>query len=165
MDTKDHISLTTVPQPIELRRSAAGTLCAQQGTKTWVVQAKRCFPWSRADKHISLRDPNGEEIALLCDLSLLDPESKAALEQTLGEMDFVFDVEQIIRVEEEIEIRVWTVKTAQGIRSFQTARDAWPRCLHPGEHLIRDVAGDLYRISAATQVDRASRQYLFAFVE
>jgi hypothetical protein len=57
------------------------------------------------------------------------------------------------------------VHTAQGNRSFQTRLDDWPRQLPDGTLLIRDVAGDLYRLVASEQLDRRSRTLLWSFID
>jgi hypothetical protein len=71
----------------------------------------------------------------------------------------------VVSIEEEVEIRQWTVETAHGRRSFQTHLDSWPRAPPMGGLLIRDVAGDLYRLAAPQAMDRRSRELLWAFVD
>jgi hypothetical protein len=68
-------------------------------------------------------------------------------------------------VEEEVEIRVWRVRTRQGARRFQTRRDDWPRTLPGGGLLIRDVAGDLFHVPDPDALDRTSQERLWAFVD
>ncbi len=159
------VELTPVPPPLTLRLGADGSLRAQRGAETKIVRAVRCFPWSLPDRYISLRDEEDTEVSLVVDVAELEPESRAALETALAEAGFLFDVRRIIHVEEEVEIRTWVVQTERGRRSFQTARDAWPQPLPSGDFLVRDVAGDLYRITEAARADPKSRPFLFAFVE
>jgi hypothetical protein len=52
-----------------------------------------------------------------------------------------------------------------GNRSFQTHLDDWPRVLPGGGLLIRDVAGDLYRLADPKRLDKKSRALLWAFVD
>ena len=96
---------------------------------------------------------------------MLPPESRHALEQALAEAGFVLEVVRVLDIEEEVEIRQWTVETVHGRRSFQTHLDDWPRVLPRGGLLIRDVAGDLYRLAAPQKMDRRSRELLWAFVD
>jgi hypothetical protein len=77
----------------------------------------------------------------------------------------VLEVTRVLSIEEEVEIRHWVVETKHGRRSFQTHLDDWPRALPMGGLLIRDVAGDLYRLAAPGQLDRRSRELLWAFVD
>jgi hypothetical protein len=94
----------------------------------------------------------------------LESESRDALERALSEAGFVLEVTRVIDIDEEVEIRQWTVETQQGNRLFQTHLDDWPRVLPNGGLLIRDVAGDLYRLMPE-QMDKHSRELLWAFVD
>lgn len=129
------------------------------------VKLRQCFPWSEPTHFISLRDSDDKEIALIDHPSSLDDDSRQALELALAEAGFVLDVTQVVNIEEEIEIRQWTVVTKQGRRSFQTHLDDWPRVLPAGGLLIRDVAGDLYRLPVPATLDKKSRELLWAFVD
>ena len=157
--------LAAVPPPLTLRRGMDGHLRASRGEDERVVHPKRCFPWTDPKRYISLRDDDDEEIALVVDPADLEPQSKEVLEDALREAGFLFEVDRIIDVKEEFEIRAWVVMTRQGQRSFQTARDAWPQELPSGDFLVRDVAGDLYCITATARADRDSQKHLFAFVD
>jgi hypothetical protein len=128
------------------------------------VVVRRCFPWSEPGRYISLRDENQEEVALVRDVSDLAPASRNALELAMAEAGFVFEVTRVKEVEEEVEIRHWQVETRQGTRSFQTRLDDWPRTLPGGGFLIRDVAGDLYRLPEPEQMDKKSQELWWAFV-
>jgi hypothetical protein len=72
---------------------------------------------------------------------------------------------RVVEIEEEVEIRQWTVETRDGPRHFQTHLDDWPRVLPMGGLLIRDVGGDLYRLPDPARLDRRSRELLWAFVD
>jgi hypothetical protein len=78
---------------------------------------------------------------------------------------FVFEVMRVLEIEEEVEIRRWRVETRQGPRTFQTRLDDWPRLLPHGGLLIRDLAGDLYHLGKTDQLDKKSRELLWAFVD
>ncbi len=129
------------------------------------VRLRQCFPWSEPGLHLSLRDDQDREVAIVDDPAELEPESRRAIEQTLAEAGFVLEVTRVLDIDEEVEIRQWTVETRQGRRSFQTHLDDWPRALPDGGILIRDVAGDLYRLAAPARMDKKSRELLWAFVD
>ena len=118
---------------------------------------------ARAD--VPVRDAEEEEFALVRNPAELDPRSRAALETALAVAGFVFEVTRVLEIEEEVEIRRWQVETRQGPRTFQTRLDDWPRTLPHGGLLIRDLAGDLYHLAAPEQLDRQSRELLWAFVD
>lgn len=129
------------------------------------VRLRQCFPWSEPRLHLSLRNDEDREIAIVDDPAELDAESREALEHTLAEAGFVLEVTRVLDIDEEVEIRQWTVDTRQGRRSFQTHLDDWPRTLPNGGLLIRDVAGDLYRLATPSSMDAKSRELLWAFVD
>jgi hypothetical protein len=125
----------------------------------------RCFPWSLPAAYVSLRDDDGGEVALVVALADLDPSSRRLLEEELAEASFVLRISRIVSVEEELEIRTWKVETQEGPRTFQTARDEWPRELPGGGLLLRDVAGDLYLAPRRDELDAKSRRILWAFID
>lgn len=150
---------------IALKNHGDGRLVAVVGERTVPVKLRQCFPWSEPTRYVSLRDADDKEIALIDSPASLDTGSRQALELALAEAGFVLEVTRALEIEEEIEIRQWTVETKQGNRSFQTHLDDWPRVLPDGGLLIRDVAGDLYRLADPKSLDKKSRALLWAFVD
>ena len=148
-----------------LRIATDGQLVVMVDGAPVPVRLRQCFPWSEPGLHLSLRDDQDREVAIVDDPAQLDAESRNAIEQALAEAGFVLEVTRVLDIDEEVEIRQWTVETRQGPRSFQTHLDDWPRGLPNGGILIRDVAGDLYRLAAPSQMDKKSRELLWAFVD
>lgn len=151
---------------LRLWRGNDGQLWGEaEGQEARSVRVCRLFPWSHAGEYVSLRDAEDEELALVTRMANLDDDSRAALEVSLAEAGFVMEVEAILAVEEEIEIRTFEVRTTQGLRTFQTERDAWPETLQGGGLLIRDVAGDLYAVRNPERLDAKSQKLLWVFVD
>ena len=150
---------------LRLERRADGRLWATRGDAERAVWVRRCFPWSEPARFVSLRDDDQQEFALVRDPADLDPASRRVLEDALVAAGFVFQITRITAIEEEVDIRHWRVETRQGVRSFQTRLDAWPRVLPHGGLLIRDVAGDLYHLPDPAALDRPSRALVWAFVD
>ena len=150
---------------IQLENRGDGRLIAAVAGRSIAVKLRQCFPWSEPARFVSLRDADDKEVALIEQPSSLDDESRQVFEMALAEAGFVLDVTRVVNIEEEIEIRQWTVETKQGNRSFQTHLDDWPRVLPSGGLLIRDVAGDLYRLAEPATLDKKSRVLLWAFVD
>jgi hypothetical protein len=148
-----------------LRSAGDGRLIAVIDGKAVAVRLRQCFPWSEPRRHLSLRNADDEEVALVEDPASLGEESRRALEDALAEAGFVLEVERVLSIDEEVEIRQWKVETRHGPRSFQTHLDDWPRVLPMGGLLIRDVAGDLYLLAAPREMDRRSKELLWAFVD
>lgn len=159
------MTTTVVRGSVTLERRADGRLWALRDGEARPVWVRRCFPWSDPMCYVSLRDQDENEVALVADPEALDAESREALEWALASAGFVFQVTRVLEIEEEVEIRNWRVQTRQGERRFQTRLDDWPLELPGGGLLIRDVAGDLYRLAEAGRLDKKSRALLWAFVD
>jgi hypothetical protein len=151
--------------PPHIQRRGDGRLCVRQAGELTPVRPVRCFPWSRPGAYVSLRDDQDQEVGFVLELDRLDPASRAVLREELDQASFVLHVRRIVSVREELEIRIWNVETQEGPRTFQTARDEWPRPLADGSLLLRDVAGDLYLIPRAAALDPSSRRVLWAFTD
>jgi hypothetical protein len=150
---------------LRLERRADGQLWAVLGLQAVPVWVHRCFPWTAPGRFVSLRTQQEEEVALVRDLSELEPESRRVLQSALLEAGFVLEVESVESIEDEIEIRTFRVRTRQGPRRFQTLRDEWPRPMPGGGILLRDVAGDLYLVRDPQALDRASRDRLWPLLD
>ena len=150
---------------LRLEWRSDGSLWAIRGGEERAVSVRRCFPWSEPARYLSLRDPDEEEFALVRDPADLDARSRAALEMALAVAGFVFEITRVLEIDEEVEIRRWRVETRQGLRTFETRLDDWPRGLPHGGLLIRDLAGDLYHLGRTDQLDKRSRELLWAFVD
>ncbi len=150
---------------VRLERRVDGQLWAIRAEEERPVWVWRCFPWSRPTEFVSLRDHNENEFALVRGLGELDSSSREILEQALAEAGFVLEIVRILAIEEEVEIRDWSVETRQGPRRFQTRLDDWPREVPGGGLLIRDVAGDLYLVADPSGLDKQSRDLLWALAD
>jgi hypothetical protein len=157
--------LNEAPAGVVLRTATDGRLHVTVDGQDVPVRLRQCFPWSEPGLHLSLRDDEDRELAIVDDPAQLDAESRAALEHALAEAGFVLEVTRVLDIDEEVEIRQWSVETKQGPRLFQTHLDDWPRVLPAGGLLIRDVAGDLYRLASPQSMDKHSRELLWAFVD
>ncbi len=82
-----------------------GSLWAVRDEQERAVSVRRCFPWSEPARHLSLRDSDEEEFALVRDPAELDSRSRAALEMALAVAGFVFEVTRVLEIDEEVEIR------------------------------------------------------------
>ena len=152
-------------EDLVVERGADGRLWASVGGGAVPVKLVRCFPWSSPSRFLSLRDEDDEEVALVRGLDELDPESREVLAGALLEAGFVLDVVGVDEIEEDFEVRRWTVRTRQGKRRFQTALDAWPRPAPGKGLLVEDVAGDLFRIPPPADLDARSRKLVWAFLD
>jgi hypothetical protein len=139
-------------------------LWLEHGSAAVRVRAVRCFPWSAPGELVSLRDDSFGERLLVASPSELDGESAIALAAALRGAGFVLQIETIESVEEDFEVRVWRTRTRHGRRTFQTRLDEWPWPSPDGGHLVRDIAGDLFRLPPPEGADSTTQRWLWAYV-
>jgi hypothetical protein len=129
------------------------------------VQVACCFPWSRSDEFISLRDDKGREQVLVERLAAAPPAAQALIEEDLAQRVFVPRVTAIEAILEQAELFHWQVMTTSGPRSFLTARSDYMRSLPGGKVLIKDVGNDLYLIENPAALDAKSRKLLWVYLD
>jgi hypothetical protein len=149
----------------QLNCNEAGQLLLHSQLESIPVRPVACFPWSEPNSYISLRNEWGIEVGFVHSTAELDHSSRTALETTLRQTRFVFEVTAIESVKDEFELRTWSVQTRQGPRSFQTKLDEWPRRLENSAVIIRDLSGDFYQINDPTGLDPTSQKLVWAFTE
>lgn len=152
-----------LPAP-RLELDPALRLWLQRGAHRVRVRPVRCFPWSSPGELVSLRDERDREELLVERLEQLDPASAHALASALLGTGFVLEVCRVDSIEEDYEMRIWHTETRQGKRTFQTKLDEWPWAAPDGGHLVRDLAGDLFRVPPLDTLDEKSRRCLWAYV-
>ncbi len=152
-------------ESLKIEHRSDGQLWVKSNGSDVTVQVQRCFPWSEPGKFISLRDEDGNEIALIEDMHALDSISFKAVEKALSTAGFVMEIRKVLSLEEDFEIRSWEVLTIQGRRKLQTNLDDWPQEVPGGGLVIRDVSGDLFFIANPDELDNRSRKLLWGFLD
>lgn len=121
------------------------------------VTIRPCFPLSRPERFLFLRDEDGEELGLLEDLRCLPEESRGALRRELDKQHFIPVIRRVDAIYREFKIPIWEVETNRGHRRLElkSSRDAY----HVGEGkvYIRDSEGNPYLIPNYRDLDPASR--------
>lgn len=121
------------------------------------VYIKSCFPWSADRNFLSLRDLDDNEICLIEDVNELDNQTRIIIEAYLSQTDFIIEINGIVDISEEIELRKFIVKTKQGERIFYTNLDDWPTRKDNGQFLFKDLSGDIYSLNS---IDHLSKNEL-----
>ncbi len=126
----------------------------------------RCFPWQHTDAFISLRDHSGKEIALLESLDVItDPAVKQMLIDELNFINYVPEIQHIESILHKAELYHWNVVTSAGKRNFYMRRNEIPRQLANDGVLIKDISGDRYLINRMEDLDRKSKDWLWAYLD
>lgn len=150
--------------PIEsVSRNSIGQLIVRvKGREEPYVEVKiaRCFPWSLPETHISVRDKEGKEIALLKSLGELDDASKAVVLQELEQKVFAPRILRVVDCKEEFGIASLTVETDRGPVTFQVRSRDDVRVLSPTRALFRDADGNTYELADLNALDAAGRRWM-----
>ncbi len=146
-----------------IERNSAGQIVVHlEGDDDPVVDAKlaRCFPWSLPDLHVSVRNPEGHEVAMLKSLDDLDPESREVAEAELRDKIFDPKIRRVLQCKHEFGISSITAETDRGTVIFQIRGRDDVRLLSPTRALFRDVDGNTYDLPDFNRLDPVSRRHL-----
>jgi hypothetical protein len=150
-----------------LRRGLDGRLLLRKtdGAVEVAVHVALCFPWTAADRFLSLRNPDGQEELLIDDYRALPEGERALLEEDLRRRYFVAHITHVTDIREDADLFRWQVTTDAGERSFLTSRTERPRRLAGGELVVRDVSRDVYVIPDLGRLDASSRAKLWLYLD
>jgi ABC-type glutathione transport system ATPase component len=152
------------PTTLELTLDASGQLWARApGEAFLAVFARRAFPLSNPDSHVSLVDEHHFERACFVTLDVLPAHAREVLEQALEKSDFLPKIRQIQTIVQEATLSRWQVDTDRGPRRFVVDQEDHVRPLDDGRHLISDSHGMRYLVPVASALDPTSRKLLARF--
>lgn len=125
------------------------------------VRAAWARPLSAPGQEVSLLSADKKrEIAWLPSPEALDPESRALLEEELDQGYWAPLIRRVLKTSPEYGYRYWQVETDRGTMDF-LSRSPETNVLWQGPHacLIRDVAGNCFRIPDLRALDTVSRAH------
>ena len=139
------------------------TLTLEDGREFRELEPRRLFPVSRADSYITLLDTDGNECALIKELSDLDSDSRAEIVKSLEDYYLVPKILRIISSGEKYGTLRWTVETERGIKSFDIRnRNHDIKVSKDGRVRVRDSDDNRYTIDDYRALDAHSRAMLIA---
>lgn len=146
---------------MEIARTAGGfvTLAVRGGEQPERyerVSAFRAFPLSAADRYISLRDRDGDEIGIVESLDELTAGQAAILRDELDRRYFTPSIERVESLKEEFGYSYWTVETDAGRRRFtvQSGKNN-VTLVGEGRLVIVDVDGNRFEVADYARLDRS----------
>ena len=150
------------PQRVALRRDQFRQLCLRvDGEQEFVdVRAAVAFPISGRSNLVGFLGDRGREIALVRDPELLDPDSRALLEEELARVYFRPRITMIYRIEETFGCSRWEVETDRGFTVIEVTDREQVRLLPGGRILIQDVDGNRFEIPDMAELDPKSQALL-----
>lgn len=133
-------------------------LAVADGPPQGPLKPQRAFPLTKADEFVTLRDAEGDEVAVIRHLDELDDDSRTAVEAQLEWGYFAATITAVYGIEVRYHVPHWDIETDRGRRLLEMAssrRDI--RVLPGGGALLRDADGNLYEIPSVDTLDPASR--------
>jgi uncharacterized protein DUF1854 len=122
------------------------------------------FPISQPDSWISIRLPDGTELACIEDPQTLPPDVWQLLKEDLSRREFVPIIRRIVRVSGNSEPCEWQVETDRGPTRFVLKSEDDVRRIGDHEILILDAHGTRYHIPDLNAVDVKSRRIVEWYV-
>jgi hypothetical protein len=150
------------PKKLQIRADSSGRLQLEVGIEERYgpVKAVRSLPLTQPDKFISLQDDEGNEIGIIQDLTLLEGESRRAVERDLELYYLKARVKAIHRVENRNGILAWDLETDLGTRTIYVRDRQHIRPLPGGRTILTDIHEAKYEIPPVDQLDEKSRHWL-----
>jgi hypothetical protein len=124
------------------------------------VRIRRAFPWSSADRFISIRSSEGRELLMLDDLSQAPPEQRQIIQQALDRSSFIPKILRVLSIDDSFYHHHWKVITDHGPAEFQVQEREDIRFLSDGRFTIKDADGMIYELARLDQIDPRSRRIL-----
>jgi hypothetical protein len=143
-------------------RDDDGTVWLRTGDDRQAVSSMQgAFPLSHRLCMISLRDLDGNEIAMLDSVESLDAASARIVEDELQRSYFMPRITDIIDIHEAHNVVEWDVETDKGPRTFQV-RGVRKNVRRIGDKrlVVKDVDGNRYEIRDWTQLDAHPQELL-----
>lgn len=153
--------LATDSTQVMLERDARGRLVYRSGPDAAPVEnvrLARCFPWLRPQEFISIRDSEGNEVALIEEMGSLAQPVRELVERELAAHEFLPCILAVRSVDDRFDVMVWQVQTDRGAIELQVKHTEDVRELPGGRIAIRDYAGGLFLIPDLGALDARSQR-------
>jgi hypothetical protein len=150
------------PNEISLQRSKGGALQGViEGREYTQLVLMRVFPLTKPYEYISVRQPNGEEIGIVKDLSKLDTVSLSEAELELRLRYLIPVVTRIHKIAEEAGLWIWDLQTDRGpLQLAMRNLHEHVQSVSSGRLLITDMDGRRCEIRQIGQLDSHSKKQL-----
>ena len=152
---------------VRLRRDPGGLILEADGVIARDLTPRRAFPWTAADRLVSLVNKDGETIGMIEEVAALEAESRRALEEELAAARFIPEIRRLLKIEFRRNLYQWEVETDRGPRTFRTSHgwgeDAVRRA-PTGEVLITATDGLRYRLPEVARLTEREQLLLETIV-
>ncbi len=129
------------------------------------VEARRLFPLTGLQKYITLLDEEGNEQAVIRDISNLTPDSRQIIEDVLAEYYLVPKITKIISIVEKYGKLNVKANTDNGPHNFEIKNThADIKTLYDGRVLIKDASDNRYEIADLKALGKDSLRILSPYL-
>jgi len=128
------------------------------------VMVVRAYPVTAPEAGVGVMDSEGHELFWFDRLGDVTEHLRQALEEALGEREFLPEILALKAVSSFATPSTWTVVTDRGETRFMLKGEEDIRRLTGSILLINDAEGVQYMIRDVSQLDRASRKLLDRFM-
>ncbi|MDB5354854.1 MAG: hypothetical protein JWN24_1307 [Phycisphaerales bacterium] len=153
-------------EPFNLTSDDGGRLVLQRPGHADELDVRicRCFPWSRPDHYLSVRDADGRELILIESLESLSTEQRQTIARWLADTSFIPKITSIDSIDTQPGHQHWKVQTDRGPAEFRVQEREDIRVL-PGQRFrIKDADGNVYELPCVEELDPTSRETVEAVV-
>ncbi len=167
---KSYEVVVLAPEQVRFqRRGDTLSLVLADGTYYPRVILRCCFPVSKQQVLLSVRDANTEEqdeIGIIEDWTRLPEENRRAVATELGLHYFVPRITRVLEVKDEFGFLYWTVETDKGPRDFVMRNNVvhFAREVGPNHWLLIDVNQARYEIADLTALDVRSQRLVIRYL-
>ena len=155
-----------MPVAHRLARDGFGRLVFidESGAEHVGVVPVQAFPVDAPGENVSLVGADGHELAFIAQLSGLDADTRALVQEEIAQRDFLPVIDRLVSVSTFATPSSWEVQTDRGPTIFVLKGEEDIRRLRNGGLLITDSHGLTYRVLDMRQLDRHSRKLLDRFL-
>ncbi len=155
-----------MPVAHRLGRDAFGRLVFtdETGAVHVGVVPVQAFPVDAPGENVSLVGADGHELVFIAQLSGVDPDTRALVQEEIAQRDFLPVIQRLVGVSTFATPSSWQVQTDRGLSTFVLKGEEDIRRLRNGGLLITDSHGLTYRVMDMRTLDRHSRKLLDRFL-
>lgn len=125
------------------------------------VHVTPTFPLSRRHAMVAVRNTDGEEVALIDDISKLDATSRKVMNEEMERSYFMPRITEIVFAEEKMNVLTIEAETDRGPRTIQLRNPRRRiRKLPRNRVVIRDVDNNRYEVRNWTKLNAYGRELL-----
>lgn len=158
--TKNRVFITAA-DVIEEYENNLITLKSADGTIYEKLEPRRLFPVSLKNSYITLLDEDGKEIAVIRELTDLNPDALKIITEKLDDYYLVPCITKLISTSEKNDALFWVVETTRGKKRIEIRdRNHSIRSYKDGRMRIRDVYDNRYIIEDYNKLDSHSQKLL-----